>query len=179
MTPDVAPREFSRLIPANRLPRLGRTHTLEATADERVALARRLGLESLDSLVGKVTLTPFKGGDMVRVEGQFQATLTQICGVTLEKLAANVAEEFQLTYSLVPAEPDEAEILLDPDADDPPEYAEDGHIDIGEVVAEQLALGIDPFPRAPGAEFVPPGDGAEAVLTGPFAALAKLKEKKN
>ena len=39
------------------------------------------------------------------------------------------------------------------DEDDPDEPIIDGIIDIGEVAAERLGLEINPFPRAPDAEF--------------------------
>lgn len=181
-TPVSLPPEFSRPVPADRLPRLGRTHLIEASAEERAALAKRFGLESLDSLTAKITLTPFAGGDMARVEGRFEASCVQRCGVTLEKLPVQVAESFHLTYSLVPVEPaspSEQDIELDVEAEDPPEPTEDGQVDIGEAVAEQLALAIDPFPRAPGAEFVPPADGDNTPPFGPFAVLAGLKDKKS
>ena len=64
---------------------------------------------------------------------------------------------------------------------DPPEPVEDGHIDLGAVAAEFLALGLDPYPRKPGIAFS--GDGLvaeqdeapEEKPDNPFAALARLK----
>jgi hypothetical protein len=54
----------------------------------------------------------------------------------------------------------------------------DDTIDLGEVVVEQLALTLDPYPRAPGAVFDPaalPGYEAPEAEVSPFAALVKLK----
>jgi hypothetical protein len=53
----------------------------------------------------------------------------------------------------------------------------DGTADLGTIAAEFLLLGIDPYPRKPGAKFAPLA--AEGVATTPFAALAKLKDAKN
>ncbi len=39
---------------------------------------------------------------------------------------------------------------------DPPEPIVNGFIDLGQLAAEFLVLGLDPYPRKPGAEFVPP-----------------------
>ena len=54
---------------------------------------------------------------------------------------------------------------------------DNGWIDLGEVVAETLALDLDPYPRKPGEAF--PGhvedDGAEAKAPSPFAVLAPKK----
>jgi hypothetical protein len=60
--------------------------------------------------------------------------------------------------------------------DDPDEIeSADGIADLGEAVAEQLALALDPYPRAPDAE-LPPEANDEAA--GAFAALAALRRGK-
>ena len=58
------------------------------------------------------------------------------------------------------------------------------HIDAGEAAAEQLALELDPYPRAPGAELAPAADvvgfdGDDGAEEGrhPFARLAALAEE--
>ena len=64
------------------------------------------------------------------------------------------------------------------DADET-ELFEGDEIDIGEAVAQQLSLTLDPFPRAPDAGF-PEAEQAEAtetVRSNPFAELAKLAKK--
>ncbi len=57
--------------------------------------------------------------------------------------------------------------------EDPPEPLVGGSIDLGALAVEAVALGLDPFPRKPGAEPVDLtiGDAGES----PFAALAALK----
>ena len=50
----------------------------------------------------------------------------------------------------------------------------DGIADLGEALAELLALALDPYPRAPAAE-LPAGAGG--AVTGGFAALAALRRK--
>ena len=75
------------------------------------------------------------------------------------------------------------------EGEDPPDPAAEGNINIGEVVAEQLALGIDLFPRKAGVSYIdyaagPEGGGEPPVENSqnhgksrPFAALEKLKKK--
>jgi hypothetical protein len=60
------------------------------------------------------------------------------------------------------------------DADEPPEPLIGGAIDLGAIAAEFLMLGIDPYPRKPGAEFAAPA--RETDSERPFAALAALKK---
>ncbi len=59
-------------------------------------------------------------------------------------------------------------------AEDPPEPIVNGAIDLGALAVEFLMLGLDPYPRKPGAVFEPviaPVDPADH----PFAALGALK----
>jgi hypothetical protein len=53
-----------------------------------------------------------------------------------------------------------------------PEPLIGGSVDLGALATEFLILGIDPYPRKPGAIFEPPQD--RMPDEGPFAALSKL-----
>ncbi len=53
---------------------------------------------------------------------------------------------------------------------------EDGTIDLGALAAEFLALGLDPYPRKPGAEFAPISDPQDATER-PFDVLKKLTDQ--
>ena len=141
-------------------------------AEERTALVRRFGLLTLERLEAEVTLTPLAGG-FYRLAATMEAELSQACTVTLEPVASRIAERFALVYG--PVE-EGSDILIDAEAE-LVEPLEGGMIDIGEAVAQQLSLALDPFPRAPGAaaeaETLSAGDtGRES----PFAALAKLQK---
>ena len=50
-----------------------------------------------------------------------------------------------------------------------------GVVDLGALATEFLILGLDPYPRKPGAVFEPPQDVKPDP--GPFAALAGLKDR--
>ena len=69
---------------------------------------------------------------------------------------------------------------MDLGQEEPPEEALDGQIDLGELAVVHLALGLDPYPRAPGAAFKAPSwvekDG-KSEPESPFAVLAQLKKK--
>ncbi|HEV8014596.1 MAG TPA: DUF177 domain-containing protein [Stellaceae bacterium] len=164
--------EFSRRIDGLRLAAGGERFELAATAEERAGLAKRFALLTLDRLEAKVKLTPLAGG-YYRLAAEFEAELTQACTITLEPLPGRIAEAFTLAYG--PTE-EGGEIVLDGDAE-PVEPLDDGVIDIGEAVAQQLSLALDPFPRAPGTGLdVEAGMTAEAPAESPFAALARLRK---
>lgn len=146
---------------------------LEPNEAERKAIARELDLVQLPKLEADLAVEPwFDGG---RVTGRWAATVVQTCGVTLERLESDLSGVIDV--KAVPADsvhaPSlEAQLAYDPDADEPADILEGDGIDLAAYLVEHLALEIDPFPRKPGAEFVPPDMGPEP---GPFDALKKLK----
>ena len=100
----------------------------------------------------------------------------QSCVVTLEPVRQAVEASLDLRIL------DEGGVPADDDPDSPDEIeSAGGMVDLGEAVAEQLALALDPYPRAAGAElpeFDPPEEPVAPeppAKPNPFAALAKLK----
>ncbi len=135
-------------------------------------MAKRFDLPVLDRLEARVQLAPVAGG-FYRLTATLEAELAQSCAVTLEPVPSKIEESFSLLYGVLA---DEKEVVLD-GAAETVEPLEDGFIDIGEAVAQQLSLALDPFLRAPGAEAgneISSGD--EPPLDSPFAVLAKLRK---
>jgi uncharacterized metal-binding protein YceD (DUF177 family) len=163
--------EFSRLI---RLGPETRDVTLEATPAECAALARRFGILGIGSLAARLRLEPEAAGT-VRARGRLEAAVEQACIVTLDPVAQRVDAPIDLRILPDGGEPADEE----PDSPDEIESA-GGQVDLGEAVAEQLALALDPYPRIPGA-VVPELDAPEPeepapARPNPFAALAKRRE---
>ncbi len=172
--------EFSRPVRVDQLS--ARINRLNVVADgaERIRLAARFDLVELRSLEADVELRPLGRSGRVRVKGGLTAEVVQTCVVTLAPLEATVTEVLDLTFGPCEAAEDETgEVDLSWDRDDPPDPIIDGVIDIGEAVAEHLALALNPFPRAPDAEFEPPAEREDAPdeRVGPFAGLATLRRK--
>jgi uncharacterized metal-binding protein YceD (DUF177 family) len=150
---------------------------IEANAAERTALARRFGLLSLDELRAEGTLETIAGGEVAVLTARFAARLSQACVVTLEPVPAVIEDSFTLEYaSGQGAVSEDREIALDMEEVDPPEPLINGVVDVGEAVAEHLALALDPYPRAPGARFAESSDPGEDE-DSPFKALAGLVKK--
>lgn len=163
---------LSRPVSVRRLSREERV-AVEATAQERAAIAEELDILSIDSLTADVTLRPWRK-DGVRVEGRVRGALTQACVVTLEPVANVVDEAFdvRLHPDIAPSGP----VDVDVDAADPPELMETDTVDVGAIVLEHFVLGIEPYPRAPGAELELSEDLVEDEPDpSPFAVLASLK----
>ncbi len=86
---------------------------------------------------------------MIRLQGHLSADVVQSCVVTLGPVPAHLEVDFEMSFSASAVEPAVAD--LDPLAEEGPEPIPEGVIDLGEAVAQQLAIALDPYPRAPGA----------------------------
>jgi uncharacterized metal-binding protein YceD (DUF177 family) len=172
VTHNIPDPEFSRPFVADRLGAHPLTETLLATPAECAALATRMRLVSLGQLSATVTLERALSG-LIHVAGRLEADVVQTCVVTLVAFPSHVEDSFALDFGNAEAEHgDEIEVDVDYD---PPEPIEDGIIDLGELVAQYLALALDPYPRAPGATLDPEWTGADAAEMSPFAILKNLK----
>lgn len=165
---------LSRIVNVRRL-KGPEALAIEATETERTALCEALELVTLGALAADLTVRPWRG-EGVRVEGTVRGRVTQACVVTLEPVAGEVGEEIDVR--LHPDAVETAAVEVDPDAPDPVEPLAGDTVDVGAIVLEHFVLGLDPYPRAPGAEFAEAGDPQEAEPS-PFAVLAALKKGVN
>ncbi len=169
-----APAVWSVPVSVETLPEQGQAYELEADEQVREAARRAAGLLELPRLEAKFTLVPRPGG-LVQVSGVVSATVGQACGVTLEPLLNEVAEDVDLIFAPGPQQRvPEAEVEVT-EGVDPPEPIMDGRIDLGAIAMEFLLLGIDPYPRKAGATFNNPA--ASDDRDNPFAALAALQAR--
>lgn len=164
--------EFSRIVDVMRLHPAGATYDITASAEERAALAERFDLLGLDRLVAHVQLKPVPGG-FYRLAAKIEADVTQACIVTLEPVTGRVEDQFSLLYGALDTRD---EVLLD-GVSETVEPLEGGIIDIGEAVAQQLSLALDPFPRAAAADEAASAAADTEPLDSPFAALVQLRKR--
>ncbi len=170
--------EFSRLVAADTISNHLQRREIAAEPAERKALAQRFGLLSLDNL-GAVLELQRQAGDVIHVSGHLSADVVQSCVVSLAPVPAHIETDFALSYGGSAVEGDEDDDL-DLAGLDAPEPVIDGQIDLGEALAQQLAITLDPYPRAPGASLGPEGFTAGPAVAGgkqPFAGLAELKKR--
>lgn len=165
--------EFSRIV---ELDRMGDgTRRIEATAEERAALARRFALVSIARLEADLTLEA--DGDAVNARGTMVARFVQSCAVSGDDLPVSLTEPLSLRFVRPAAYSPDEEIELSPEDCDDIEY-EGSQFDLGEAVAQSLGLAIDPFATGPNADEVRKRVGLlDEQSSGPFAALAGLRKK--
>ncbi|HTP84363.1 MAG TPA: DUF177 domain-containing protein [Alphaproteobacteria bacterium] len=173
--PGAAPVEFSRPVDLARIGSTETVHEISATEAEREALARRLGLLQLARLEARVRLRRAHAGTQVHLAGHLAADVTQACVVSLEPVQNHVEEDFTVVYGELA---EDADVSVDVDEESVVEPLPVGSLDIGEAVAQELALALDPYPHAPGAvvESAPGADQAPAERSNPFSVLANLRK---
>lgn len=149
-------------------------------AQERAALAERLGLTKLSRLRFAGALHPEGRGDW-RLEATLGATVVQPCAVTLAPVTTRIDAAVLRRYlANLPA----------PDAGAETEMPEDDTVeplprtlDLPLVMEEALSLELPDYPRASGTDFegksaLPPGAAPITdAETRPFAGLASLRDK--
>lgn len=171
--------ELARLVKPRALP-TGEM-TIEASADERAALATRFDVLSIEDFTARVGFE--KKDQAVIAKGTLSAGITQPCAVTRDPLSYRVEEDFLLRF--VPAGQmgeyeEDAEFELSEEDLDEIEYKGDA-FDLGEAIAQELGLAIDPYREGPGAEAARAEAGIESdedrAPSGPLAeALKGLKK---
>jgi hypothetical protein len=172
--------EFSRPLDVTRVPPHGSTEKISAEPQECADLARRFDLPALHSLEAELKVSRWRGAGL-KIKGRFTADLDQTCVVSLDIFRSRLTDDFE-NYFLPAGNSDGATSALIEAGDAEP--FENGIIDMGEVVAETVALALDPYPRKPGVSFADVIDDEHASGPGtseernPFAGLKTLSKRK-
>lgn len=192
---------FSRPFSVDELLRRpGDPLTIAAEPHELETLARTDGIPAIGALEAEFRVS--EQGKEIRVAGEVRARITQECVVTLEPFESELVEpvDVRFAFAASPAAPEppsrermsrrrqtqaqaaqERRARHAPDfpaheEDDPPDPIVGGKIDLGALAAEFMALGLDPYPRKPGAEFAS-AEFEDEADESPFAQLARLKKE--
>ena len=137
-------------------------YVLEASNKELSALAKRFQVEKIHFLKADLTVYP---SEIVRIVGKVEALTRRECVISLEKFDEKMAEDFEVLYADNP--PADSDEIID--------TIDKGRIHLGEIVAEQYGLALNPFPKKPGVKN-PYQDVAEEQAH-PFANLKKILKK--
>jgi len=175
--------EFSRPVRVDRVEKTDRPLHLTASVEERAALAERFRILEIGRLEADVHLRRQAGGRVV-VAVDCEADVLQSCVVTLEPVAGRIAETFEVVVDPQAEARDDGEgdeIVVDAELDEDIEPAPNGWLDIGEVIAQYVALALDPYPRSPGAEapVLEETEDEPERPERPFGALGDLARRKN
>lgn len=161
-----------------QIPDTGLARDIEASPAERDALARLGQLPGVAFAKASLVVTPIGNGH-VHVVGRVRGRVTQTCVVTLDPIDSDLDEPIDVMFA-PPSQIRELAESIDDAAEsaeptpDPPEPIDHGVIDLGRLATDALFLGLDPYPRTPGAVFDPPQVPPDPA-DHPFAALKALK----
>jgi hypothetical protein len=169
---------LSRPLVAASVPAEGLDVVVRANEAECAALARenaRVAVLWLEAPFHVARL----GRDGLKVQGAVRAEVRQTCVVTLEDFDAIIEEPVSVRFAPLESEkPSHGRREKALSAEDALEFEEDGPdpliggvVDLGALAGEFLALGLDPYPRKPGATFEEPAPAAPE--SSPFAVLSK------
>jgi uncharacterized metal-binding protein YceD (DUF177 family) len=155
----------------------GRDIAVEADADARARIAKRLGLIAVDRFALTAEVRAVAGG--IGAKGDVQADLVQSCAATGLPVPAMLSEPFDLRFLRDIDAPVDADEEIEISSEDCDLLPLDGdRVDLGEAAVQTLSLALDPFPRHPDADRVLAEKGVlSEEAAGPFAALAKLRGK--
>jgi uncharacterized metal-binding protein YceD (DUF177 family) len=179
--------EIERIVDLDRMGPTGTALEIVASDGERAALAKRFGFLGLPAFSARVTVDRQAGGRVV-VEGRLRGKVVQACILSLDPVTQELDEAFRIVFKQDLAEerdPESGEAVLSAQVD-APEPLQGNLLDIGEIVAEQLSLAAEPYPRRPGVklEDVLPKPRQHGGRPGrneqrrhPFAGLAALRDK--
>ena len=179
--------EFSRILDVDELTGKAHKETIEATEEERKALAERFELVDIPAFKADVSVKKQGGGQLYTVTGHITADVVQTCVVSLEPVPAHIDEEFEAFFT----DPGSIQTIandIEIDAEDDegmPEPVVDGKLDIGELSAQYLSLALEPYPHAPGTQIPEDGtvwkeddgdDDGNGGKPNPFAVLKDFRK---
>ncbi len=165
--------EFSRLFKRDEIGAVPQSVSVVATPEECAALAKRFDLIGVEALSGTAKLL-LRNGQLI-AEGRFEAKVTQPCVVTGEPVRAALSEPLNVRFIDETAAPESDEIELSFDEYDDMALTGDA-VDLGEAVAQSMALALPPFPRGPNAARRLREAGVVQEGEEPRGAFAGLKD---
>ena len=148
----------------------------KASAEERLELAKALGVTAIDFLSVDYRVSGLAGGGW-RLAGKVVADVVQACVVSLEPVPSRIEDSFDVEFwrALDTSEGGEdRSVLQGPDV----EPLENDKIPAGRIIFETLSAALDPYPRKPGVEFGwQDKAAANPIKISPFSVLSKLKDQ--
>lgn len=135
------------------------SYFLEASEKELKVLEERFDVEKIHYLKVRLTIYP---NDIIRITGKIEALTRRQCVISLDNFDEKMNEEFEVLYADNP--PSDTDEIID--------VIDKGRIHLGEIVAEQYGLALNPFPKKNGVKN--PYELQDTEMQKPFADLKKI-----
>ncbi len=170
---DKTEKGISFVLDVRTIPLNGLKLHLQATPEECCFLAERYELPAVYAV--SADLEVVADGELIDVHGVLSGRVRQTCVVSLEEFDNVLEGEFHALFSanrnLVLAQENKAD--FDPE-EEPIEFIPKGQIYFKEVIAEQVGLNINPFPKKTDEIFTYYEVNPELEKENPFSVLKDL-----
>jgi uncharacterized metal-binding protein YceD (DUF177 family) len=169
---------FRKLLAVRKVGDSGLVHAIAASPEECAGIADFLDILKVSDLRAAFRISRWRSRG-IKLEGTLDARVEQACVVTLDPVDGAIHATFErrfLPADMIDPEGGTEEVFVDPEGEDPPEPLTH-ELDLGEIVVEELALNLDPYPRKPGISFEDKSAEVLEPKANPFAKLARLKPK--
>jgi uncharacterized metal-binding protein YceD (DUF177 family) len=146
-----------------------------ADATERAAVAERLAIAAVGALEVEAVVECVDG--VYRCRGEVRAQVVQACVVTGAPVAQAVEAGFERFVVVGDTPASVGELEIDPDERDV-DFVDEPVVDLGDIAVEELALALEPYPRAADADATLAAVNRavdDAPLRRPFAVLAQRR----
>jgi uncharacterized metal-binding protein YceD (DUF177 family) len=147
---------------------------------ERQQLAEEFNVLEISDLKAHFEIQKWRDCGAI-VAGDLAARLQQACGITLEPLTEKIDVTFEQKFLYLPEQlkqPVQGEVLEIAPDDQSPDYLDSPFLDLTQIIREQLALNIEPYPRKEGAVFNGSLTSPDTQTNNPFAVLKQVVQKK-
>jgi hypothetical protein len=167
---------LERLHDLTAIPVSGYELDIVPSADELRTLAQWAGVDEVARLRAHVSVRAQSRTRFLE-ETEFEADVVQTCVVTLQPVHTHIARDFTRVLNLMHGGRHFADkggpVSAAAVAEDTPDEIDSPVYDLGTALREELALAIDPYPRAPGVAFEAPADDDHPE--SPFSVLKNLQ----
>ncbi len=176
--------EMSRRVELAEVDKKPQKLNIDATSEERSALAERLGVVALDALQAQVTVQSTME-HWYSVTGRLEAQVVQSCVRSLEPVPETIQVPVSMTLTTAPEMADDDEAVELSSGDDLERITGDS-VDVGELLIQLLSVSLNPYPKREDAS-APDMEGVQVFWDSestpdepthrPFANLAQLLKK--
>lgn len=135
--------EFSRTVLLEDIGKSPFSQTIEANADERAALAKRLNVDDIQLFKADVHLE-WTSAKVLLLSADFEAKVQQTCVRTLDKLTQTLKGHVEEEFTTDPLPFQEEEMDLEALMSQP-EPIEGDSLDVGEILSQHLSLDLNPY----------------------------------
>lgn len=176
--------EFSRIVLVSDLTSTPKIMQLEANPQECKALAKRFDIVDIHYLRIEASIWRKMDTGIICFKGVIRSKVVQSCVVSFAPVTTKIEVEFKEFFEEGIPHPmkEEEEIIMDLsmlEDEESPEMITGNNLDIGEIIAQNLSLSLDDYPRAKDADLSNLIEKPQGGALSPFAGLSeKLNLKK-